>query len=329
MKFRPDSGVTASRYQSMDPSTESASPEIVLQRMPQQMEATGRRDDWTGVTDSVTRRRLQNRHAQRVWSQCFSGTSCIAVTNDTCNTGKKKQQQQQTLTHTPSNTRNKIQHDYPPNMEIIHITKLQAANYIPGRICHNMLPGAQARLDLYARRAYTEYMLHSPRPSALHTVVQLNVLHALMQNASALQITGPALCSLDSVSPFNHVGPTHPAFDTALPPSLQPTALQRSTKHRPWIDLFPLPELRDALLSVRYTALENDIGTDLLDVEEADGLKPNLVVWGDAADPKAWEATVQFLRKWGWLVRGCRELLESTNSWRERRGDRRLVFEVK
>lgn len=189
-----------------------------------------------------------------------------------------------------------------------------------------MLPGAQARLDFYARRAYTEYMLHSPRPAALHIVVQLNVLHALMQNAKALQITPTSLCDVDLLSPFNRQGPVAP--ETGLPPALRPTPLQTATQHRPWIDLFPLPELRDAILRLSWSDLENDISTDLLDVDDADGLKPNLVVWGEASDPRAWEATVPFLKKWGWLVRGCEGLIESTNYWRERRGDRRLVFEI-
>lgn len=169
-----------------------------------------------------------------------------------------------------------------------------------------MLPGAQARLDFYARRAYTEYMLHAPRPAALHIVVQLNVIHALMQNALLLDITPGSLCKYDALSPFNihdAIGPVAPFAH--LPLSLQPTALQNSIQHRPWIDLFPLPELRDAILGLSWTDLEADISMDLLDIEEAFGQKPNLVVWGDAADPRAWEATVPFLRKWGWLVKGC------------------------
>lgn len=189
-----------------------------------------------------------------------------------------------------------------------------------------MLPGAQARLDSFARQAYTEYMLHAPRPAALHIVVQLNVIHALMQNATLLDITPGSLCIYDALSPFNKRGPTDPSAQ--LPASLRPTKLQMSTRHRPWIDLFPLPELRDVILGLSWTDLEAEISTDLLDVEEAAGQKPNLVVWGDAADPRAWEATVPFLRKWGRLVKGCAGLMESTNFWRERRGDRRIVFEV-
>lgn len=33
-----------------------------------------------------------------------------------------------------------------------------------------------------------------------------------------------------------------------IPPSLEPTPLQREVEHEPWIDLFPLPALRDALI---------------------------------------------------------------------------------
>ncbi|KAF3036935.1 hypothetical protein E8E12_005864 [Didymella heteroderae] len=241
--------------------------------------------------------------------------------------GRKLQQQQRERASSSTPSTSPTDTASPQaSTEVIRITPAQITNYIPGRICHNMLPGAQARLDFYARRAYTEYMLHAPRPAALHIVVQLNVIHALMQNAVLLDITPGSLCIHDALSPFNKTGPASPSAH--LPPSLRPTVLQTSTRHRPWVDLFPLPELRDVILRLSWTDLEAEISTDLLDVEEADGLKPNLVVWGDAADPRAWEATVPFLKKWGWLVRGCKTLLESTNSWRERRGDRKIAFEV-
>lgn len=168
-------------------------------------------------------------------------------------------------------------------------------------------------------------MLAAPQPTALQTLVQLNVLDALTQNAATLNITIESLCAEDTLSPFAYNGP--PRLDEAsVPPSLQPTALQRAVSHHPWIDIFPLPEVRDSILRICGTAEEEELNIDLVDVEENDREKPNLVIWGNQSDPWAWEATIPFLRKWGWLVRDCQTLLDSTNYWREQRGDKRLIF---
>ena len=150
-------------------------------------------------------------------------------------------------------------------------------------------------------------------------------MNALGQNAAALGITVASLCAEDTLSPYNHSGP-RTLEDLSAPPSLQPTMLQVTVRHHPWIDLFPLPEMRDSILRICGSAEEDDLCVDLVDVEENDREKPNLVVWGDPSDPQAWEATVPFLRKWGWVVRECRGLLDSTNRWRERRGEKPLIF---
>lgn len=181
------------------------------------------------------------------------------------------------------------------------------------------------RLTEFAQQAYQDYTLAAPRPAALQTLVQLNVLDALAKNAAALNITIESLCAEHALSPFVHHGP--PRLDeTSVPLSLQPTALQRTVYHHPWIDILPLPEVRDSILRICGTPEEDELNIDLVDVEENDREKPHLVIWGDHSDPWAWEATIPFLRKWGWLVRDCQTLLDSTNYWRERRGDKRLIF---
>ena len=72
---------------------------------------------------------------------------------------------------------------------------------------------------------------------------------------------------------------------------------------------------------------EDELCLDLVAVDgqlEAD--RAVLIVWGEAWDPRNWEASVPFLRKWGGLVRGCPEILEATNYWREKRGERKILF---
>ncbi|KAH7118493.1 hypothetical protein EDB81DRAFT_873199 [Dactylonectria macrodidyma] len=167
------------------------------------------------------------------------------------------------------------------------------------RDCQLSLPEIRSRLDQFTRQAYQDYILASPRPAALHTLTHLNVLRALGDNAAALDSTSPGL---------------------------RPTALQTTVRHHPWIDLFPVPQVRNCFIRISAGGYEDELCVDLVDVEESDEEKPKLIVWGNPSDPRAWEGTVPFLRKWGWVVRGCQELFDATNHWRETRGERKLRF---
>jgi hypothetical protein len=53
-----------------------------------------------------------------------------------------------------------------------------------------------------------------------------------------------------------------------------------------------------------------------------------MIVWSDPWHPDGWEITEGFVRKWGFLLRGCGKLIESTNRWRALRYEERLVVEV-
>jgi hypothetical protein len=48
------------------------------------------------------------------------------------------------------------------------------------------------------------------------------------------------------------------------------------------------------------------------------------MVWGDPWDVGNWEVSEGFVGKWGWLLKGCQELVEATNYWRGRSGGGRL-----
>lgn len=50
--------------------------------------------------------------------------------------------------------------------------------------------------------------------------------------------------------------------------------------------------------------------------------RQGLIVWGDPWEAKNWEVTEGFVRRWGWMMKGCWEgILEATNFWRGIRGE--------
>jgi Domain of unknown function (DUF3425) len=149
------------------------------------------------------------------------------------------------------------------------------------------------------------------------------------RNAAALGFPTEGLCHDDMVSPFNQQGPHLPCSSIPLsscPESLRPTGLQLTVMHHPWIDLFPIPHLRDNVLRAASAGFfdEDELCADLVNLDDGQGERPSLIVWGAPWDPRGWEATVPFLRKWGWLTQGCPEIWEATNFWREKRGERSL-----
>ncbi|KAL4789010.1 hypothetical protein BDV19DRAFT_383450 [Aspergillus venezuelensis] len=85
------------------------------------------------------------------------------------------------------------------------------------------------------------------------------------------------------------------------PPTLRPTPIQRHIPHHPWLDFLPFPRMRDNLIKASEHWDDEELCLD------------------------SWEATEAFLKKWPWVVRGCPELMYSTNAWRARRGER-LIF---
>lgn len=181
------------------------------------------------------------------------------------------------------------------------------------------------------QQSYLAHSIGHPTHGHLTTIVHFNVFHGLARNAALLGIQNEWLIK-GTTSPFTHSDASH-SKNPSCPENMRPTALQRTTPHHPWIDLWPLPRMRNnflaASLHTRGTVDEDAMCRDIVDVGAGEGIEEAaLVVWGDAWDPKSWEVTEGFLRKWGWLLEGCGELIEATNAWRKRRGERpfRLVL---
>lgn len=111
----------------------------------------------------------------------------------------------------------------------------------------------------------------------------------------------------------------------SLPPALHPTPLQTTTPHPRWIDILPHPTLRDNLIRALGSFDEDDLYTDTVGglfegfpasrIEEC-----GVVMWWPPWDVGGWEVTEGFVRKWGWQLRGCGDLIQGSNAWRRRRG---------
>jgi len=95
--------------------------------------------------------------------------------------------------------------------------------------------------------------------------------------------------------------------------------------------IVPFPAMRDNLILNDGKFDEDDLCCDLVgglyegfnDVESR-----GIMVWGEPWSADGWEVSEGFAKKWGFLLKGCGDLIEATNRWRQRRGESRLVVEA-
>lgn len=175
-------------------------------------------------------------------------------------------------------------------------------------------------MEKFEAQALHSYAMGSPRADQLLTLIHFNVLRALMSNTVALDFGDEWFLSEDAISPF--FKPQHNTQKRLSgPSSLRPSPLQRTVEHHPWIDLFPIPELRDNFLRANNSFDEWDLCNELVDFHNLSHDRTGLIVWATPWDISGWEVSEAFARKWPWLVKGCNGLLASTNYWRAKRGE--------
>ncbi|KAH7087982.1 hypothetical protein FB567DRAFT_329477 [Paraphoma chrysanthemicola] len=203
--------------------------------------------------------------------------------------------------------------------------------------CMAAEPRVQELMRQFAEHAYKSYMQGTPALSHLSLLVRYNVSSALRRNADILGVSSEYV-KWDGLSPFPQNRDSLAALSSdksaEWPKNLHPTQMQRSIEHHPWVDVFPWPRLRDNMVQAfEHPDIcdEDDMCRDVCEYDEH-GSEPILVVWGDAWDPRSWEITPGFLKKWGWLLSGCDDFLEATNNWRARREEkpitRRQLFDA-
>ncbi|KAH6887393.1 hypothetical protein B0T10DRAFT_489750 [Thelonectria olida] len=297
-------------------------PLILLRPMSQWADIRDDGDDWTGITNTAQRRKLQNRLNQRA---------------------RRRRKMQSTVSSSNENGSGVPCSETSPSPDALIKKHSESSK---GRCVPPIKPFCllgrkekQALVRQFAERAYADYLGGTHCLSNLPTILTVNAFYALSRNAAALGVSTEWL-TYDAISPFCREGPglgrfaveATATFPNGRPESLHPTELQVAVPHHPWIDLFPIPRLRDNLLSAISTQDpldEDELCFDMLEISDGEATeKAALIVWGDPWDPKGWEVSVPFLRKWGSLLQGCYEMLEATNYWREKRGERRIFFAV-
>ncbi|KAH7310776.1 hypothetical protein B0I35DRAFT_439669 [Stachybotrys elegans] len=297
---------------------------VELQPMPHASYMRHSGEDWAGITNQRERKRLQNRINKRASRQrkrkimtAAAASSVFSPNSDSSCSNPSK----------PS-------HGFSPCASTTESPK-EDANICPlaslratFSVCTvQSIARERAVLQSFAEHALQSYKLADPCADHKLKLIQLNVVNGLTRNATALGFSFDWLIC-EVVSPFGQDGLSYPprALCTSpmIPETLKPTTLQLSARHHPWLDLFPLPKFRDNILAASMVMVpeqEQELYDDILELGDRREWS-GLLVWGDPWDPSTWEVSLPFLRKWGWLLRGCPEILVATNYWRSRRGEK-------
>ncbi|RDW93786.1 DUF3425 domain-containing protein [Aspergillus mulundensis] len=291
-------------------------------------------DEWAGLGDPKERRKRQNRINQRAFRQRRRAQQKKATIQDQIEEmiarGEVTLLPRTSSSSSTSPQSSSSTHYSPPsNSATTSTSSPDTTNTNPlvytweRRMCF-LGDEIDKLLERFSRNAVESYALGSPSSDHLLTLCKVNVFRAFMTNMATLGMSaGPEWMEDEAISPFSTSSPGYLPEDR-IPTSLRPTKLQTSTIHHPWLDFFPFPRIRDNLIMAGDFD-DHPLCLDIMGFWNVTDEACGLLVWGEAHDPRNWEVSENFLRRWPWVVAGCPELLESTNRWRSSRGEK-MIF---
>jgi hypothetical protein len=268
-------------------------------------------DDWSGTSDPKRRKKLQNRLNQRALRQRKKAKHTSPVFSDGDSSMGHNEAAIQKSTSLAMHRADELD-------EIESVKILQADS-----------KSAKSIMQRLEKLASSYYHLGSPRTDLLLHIIQFNFSKALIENIKVLGLTSNDMDD-DAISSFNTVGlrQTHKFIEeSSLPSDLQPTPVQRAMPHHPWLDLLPVPSMRDNLIRAGDTYDEERLCLDMKGHGSMITGKTGIVVWRDPWDSSGWEVSESFARDWSWVIQGCEDLFRSTDFWRAQRGER-LLFKL-
>ncbi|KAE9370668.1 hypothetical protein N431DRAFT_379282 [Stipitochalara longipes BDJ] len=178
----------------------------------------------------------------------------------------------------------------------------------------------QATITHFEYSILRNYFLGSPAVDDLLTLIPFNMYRGIISNAHVLGYDLEKMSPEDTISRFCNQAAEG---DWQCPPSLRPTLVQLRVPHHPWLDLFPIPQMRDNMILAGSSLNEEELCVHLVGFT-AKKAGPGVAIWGEAWDPACWEVTESFFQHWRWLLEGCDDLLRSSNMWRAKRGEKPL-----
>ncbi|TGO68493.1 hypothetical protein BOTNAR_0024g00450 [Botryotinia narcissicola] len=315
---------------------------IPLQLMPHQDGLLSVEDDWTGITDKRRRKKIQDRLNQRITrkrkllkSKVQEKEGQSQLHNEGSDLISTQLSRQFPFSHgdhqAPELYRTTAQQTSPRQI-LPHTNSTDIEDIDLIQACRPDSPETQSFLLHFSTRAYQNYLHSSLSLDNAMLLIQFNTTRAFLANAQTLGLTTSSMARAACSRFFVDLtaGKTSFTLDlSSLPLSLHPTPLQREIPHHPWIDLLPIPQLRDNLLRRNNQFDEVELCREMRGVKSAKlGRRNGIIVWRDPWDESGWEVTETFARNWAWVIRGCEGLFRSTDYWRSLREEKPLFLKT-